>query len=621
MEALRICTITLVVAMVAAAPADASRKLSVSGLDTPASAKPGDALQISGTVRNASDRRARVAVRARAGASQLGGARLKVGPGRKKPFAIASQLPADAGIGPGEITVCAKRVNRRGGEHCRSAPLTIEGPGSTAPPATPPPPPAFTPGARTLGDPLLPQIGNGGYDARHYSLALDYDPAANVFDSATMTMTARATQNLSELSLDFQNLPVDSVTIAGAPATFSQVAATPALSGGGTQPMKLVVTPAAGILDGTDFELSVAYHGTPQVFTDPDGSSEGWIPSPVCAPPVSCNSHFVVGEPMGSQAWFPSNNHPSDKATYRTAITVPAGEVAVAVGELAGQATSGGSTTWTWTEDDPTASYLVTASNGNFEFIPDTVTEALTNRSLPIYDSISNLATLPQRTSILALTARNEEMIDALGAHYGPYPLDSYGSLWDNNPNVGYALEVQTKSHFSSLTPSASTYLHELAHQWWGDAISPRNWNDLWFNEGFAVLSEWIFNFESGASATSPAQHFDNEYAASDPGDWSTAPAILDNDPAKMFSPSFPTYTRGAMTIEGYREIIGAGPFDTFTRSLQSELAFGNISTPGFIARAKTASGFSGAQLQRLDDYFQQWLYGTTKPTITPDNF
>ena len=206
-------------------------------------------------------------------------------------------------------------------------------------------------------------------------------------------------------------------------------------------------------------------------------------------------------------------------------------------------------------------------------------------------------------------------MVDALGAHYGPYPLDSYGSVWDLNPGVGYALEVQTKSHFSSLV-GASTYLHELSHQWWGDAVTLHDWNDLWFNEGWAQFSEWLF-----ADPNSPKTHFDDEYSNAAPGDWSTAPAVLDNDPAKMFSPSFPTYTRGAMTLAGFREIIGAAAFDEFARDLQREFAHGNIDTPQFIAFAKRASGFSGAQLDLLDLYFQQWLYETKKPTLTYDDF
>ena len=418
----------------------------------------------------------------------------------------------------------------------------------------------------------------------------------------------------------------------GVAAQFSQVEATPPIPGdpSATQPMKLVVTPAAGILDGTRFEVAVSYHGQPQEFVDPDGSSEGWVPSPFCAPPASCQSHFVVGEPMGSQAWFPSNNHPSDKATFTTAITVPAGQTAVGVGEQApGSPTAnpGGTETWTWVEDDPSASYLITASNGGFDVTTSTVDEALSGRELPIFDAVTSLAGPTQSQAIAALSARNEEMIDALGAHFGPYPLDSYGSLWDNVPALGYALEVQTKSHFSSLpagpTPSTgltSTYLHELAHQWWGNAVTLEHWNDIWFNEGWAQLSEWIFGFETGSDPDSPEQHFDDLYASASADDWSVAPAVLDNDPALMFS-TFPTYTRGAMTLEGFREIVGEAAFDDFARSLQTKYAYDNISTQEFIAEALTASGFADAQRELLDDYFQQWLYGTTKPALTPDDF
>ena len=636
MKALATALSTSVLLALSAGPAAAApegkARFSISALEAPAAELvPGTDLSVTGTVRNAGRRvkRAPVRVLLRTATDQtlLGSMRTRRVAATRS-FTVRALVPANLAAGIYELAACTRKRGTHGPRRCRAIDVSVAGAGGgespTTTPTGPATPPSFSAGARSLGDPLLPQIGNGGYDARHYDIDLDYDPSANTFRQASLTMRAVATQDLSELSLDFQDLEVDRVLVNGAAAEFSQVDATPVLAGGGTQPMKLVVDPAAGIVRDSTFTVHVEYHGAPQVFTDPDGSDEGWIPNPSCPAPGSC-SYFVVGEPMGSQAWFPSNNHPSDKASFDTTITVPNGNTSVGVGELAARVANGdGTTTWRWRENSPTATYLVTASTAATplpeQYRESSVGEALTGRTLPIYDTIGSSA-MPALAPIRTMTMRNAEMIDALGAHYGPYPLDSYGSVWENNPSVGYALEVQTKSHFSIAPTTAGTYLHELAHQWWGNAVTLHDWNDLWFNEGWAQFSDWLFAFESGADANSPEDHFDDEYANASAGDWSTAPAVLDNDPAKMFSPSFPTYTRGAMTLTGFREIIGPAAFDQFARDMQTQFAYGNIDTPQFIDYAKRFSGFTGDRLALLDAYFQQWLYGTSRPTITPDDF
>ena len=137
----------------------------------------------------------------------------------------------------------------------------------------------FVRGARSLGDPLFPQIGNGGYDAGHYTIELDYDPATNVFNSARTTMVARARQNLSSFSMDFQALDVSRVTVNGLQARFRQREATPDLSDDDdvTQPMKLIVKPRGGLRKGRNFTVRVLYSGEPQLIVDADTSIEGWI--------------------------------------------------------------------------------------------------------------------------------------------------------------------------------------------------------------------------------------------------------------------------------------------------------------------------------------------------------
>jgi len=643
-----ILVFALALVLVSAGPAQAAKrkvepKLSVSKVGNPQrTATAGGRFVVDGTVRNRGRRagKGRVRVylsttrgrgwytRGRAGAVQVGAARVRVPARKRRRFGAMISVPDTSSFKAGRyfVVACVRQRGSKGAFRCRSArrQVAIAVPVQPGPGPDPTPdPPVFSAGARTLGDPILPQLGNGGYDATKYDIGLDFDPTANAFDSAVTTMTARATQNLSEFSLDFQDLAVQEVLVNGQPAGFSQVDATPDLSSdpSHSQPMKLVVTPQTGITSGSPFTVQVDYSGAePEVFTDPDSSIEGWIP----ATPTAPNSFFVVGEPIGSQAWFPSNNHPSNKAAFDTEITVPTGDTAFGAGELAGGAAvdnGDGTSTWRWSEDDPTATYLVTASNGDFDYAEEAVTETLTGRTLPIYNAVDSTANVAEKATIAARLGRTGEMMNFLADRYGPYPFDSNGALVDRTQGIGYALEVQGKSHYPSLNPGESTILHEISHQWFGNSATLERWNDIWFNEGWAQLSEWLWNSTPGSTTPEPPpeQQFDTEYA--DPtNDWSVAPAVLDNDPALLFS-EFPTYTRGAMTIQGYREIVGDAGFRDLARRLQGEFAYGNVTTREFIAVALDESGLTGADRTLLSDYFEQWLYGTTKPTITPDDF
>ena len=487
-------------------------------------------------------------------------------------------------------------------------------------------------GARTLGDPLLPQLGNGGYDARHYRIELDYDPATNHFDEATTTIHARARQSLSAFSLDFQDdLEVTRVTVGRRAAQFRFEDATPQLSDNPavTQPRKLVVTPRPSTRPkaGREFIVEVSYRGTPQAITDADESSEGWIRAcyPLAAP-QTCDGSFVVNEPMGAQSWFPSNNYPTDKATFDTRITVPSSKTALGVGELAWRKANGdGTTTWRWTEDDPTATYLTTATVGDFDYAKGSMTETSTGRRLPVYNAIDSSGTPDQKAAIRASLVRAPEQINFLSDLFGRYPFDSTGAVADRAAGVGYALEVQTKPHyaggFTSGNPSISigTQLHELAHQWFGNSVTLQSWSDIWFNEGWANWADWYWQFlENGGD--DPAALFDDLYADTPAEDWAIAPAVLDGDPTNLFA-SFPTYDRGAMTVQGYLEIVGDTVFFRFAKDLARRFEHDNISTREFIGFAVARSGLSRADRALLRDYFEEWLYGETKPSILPEAF
>ena len=171
-------------------------------------------------------------------------------------------------------------------------------------------------GARSGGDSLFPEIGNGGYDALHYEISLDYDPLTNQFNPGTYTkMTARATEYLRQFSLDFEGPEISRIEVNRRRSNFIR------------RGTKLIITPRIRLDAGRRFTVKVEYSGYVNHHVDPDESLEGWVRACRSGDPgpdnPDCFGSFTVSEPIGAQTWFPNNNVPSDKATFTTTTAVP----------------------------------------------------------------------------------------------------------------------------------------------------------------------------------------------------------------------------------------------------------------------------------------------------------
>jgi aminopeptidase N len=162
----------------------------------------------------------------------------------------------------------------------------------------------------------------------------------------------------------------------------------------------------------------------------------------------------------------------------------------------------------------------------------------------------------------------------------------------------------------------SSTIAHELAHQWFGDDVSPATWSDIWLNEGPAEFFSWLWDERAGTPpGPTTATRFDTSY--NNPAmTWNIPPAAPPTA-ADMFD-SDAMYTRGAMVMEALRQILGEDKFKAVLADYLAAHKYGNASTQQFIDLVKAEGGKDPA---RLDEFFQQWLYGAEKPTITPSNF
>ncbi|BBB01631.1 putative metallopeptidase [Actinacidiphila reveromycinica] len=434
-------------------------------------------------------------------------------------------------------------------------------------------------GAPGVGDRLFPDAGNGGYDVGRYTLDLDYDPASGRL-RGTATLTATADQDLERFDLDLAGMEVSRVTVDGATARATRA---------GTE---LRISPAHRLRRGARFTTTVAYQGVPRTLTDPDGSHEGWFRTD--------DGALALGEPVGSMAWFPGDDHPSDKAAFDVTVTVPRGLTAVSGGEPVGtRPAAGGRTSYQWRSTAPMATYLATVAIGHFD-----VTRSTTPDGLPLYVAVDPRS---DDAATAAALARIPEILSWEQGLFGPYPFASAGAVVDHLPKgrVGYALETQTRPVFPGDGPPPAvdqvTLAHELAHQWFGDSVTPSAWQDMWLNEGFATFTEWLWKAREGG----PSLDASAAAALADPAAWAFPPA---SPPDAAAVSAAPAYGRGALVLYELRRTLGAAVFGRLLKQWAAAHRHGNASTADFTAFCARLTS------RDLRPLFATWLYGAARP-------
>jgi aminopeptidase N len=300
----------------------------------------------------------------------------------------------------------------------------------------------------------------------------------------------------------------------------------------------------------------------------------------------------VVSEPIGSMTWFPNNDTLRDKATYAMTVTTPRSKTVEANGRLVGTTTHHNTRTWSWRETDEMSSYLASISIGTYDVMHDRSSSGVRSDSY-----------LDPTVGGRRLAGRVPQVIDQWETLFGPYPFTSTGIVVDNVP-VGYALEVQTRPVFPSV-PDMATLVHELAHQWFGDSVTPRDWSDIWLNEGFATYSQWLWAAQ--AKPGYPRKRFLSLYHGHRANDsfWNL-PVAEPGDGANLFGDA--VYTRGAMALQALRVRIGSRAFFHLLRRWPALHEEGNATTGELKRLAEHLSG------DNLDHFFRVWLYTAAKP-------
>ncbi|GAA1570645.1 M1 family metallopeptidase [Kribbella hippodromi] len=426
-------------------------------------------------------------------------------------------------------------------------------------------------------DPYVPTHGNAGYKVESYDLELDYRVNSNRLNGKA-TITAVATQALSRFSFDLTGLRVSKVSVNGRrPQRFTQ------RSG------KLYVT--ANVADGAEFSVDIQYAGNPKPVDSPWGEL-GWE--------ELTEGVIVASQPSGAATWFPCNDHPGDKAHYRISITTDSPYRVVANGRLVSRRVKASRTTWVFDQAAPMATYLATVQIGPYDEV-ELATSPVTIRGV-----------LPGRQvrEFRHDFARQQDMMKLFCRQFGPYPFGGYTVVVTDDP-LEIPLEAQGISVFGSnhvdgRNGSERLVAHELAHQWFGNSLTPASWQHIWLNEGFACYAEWLWSEESGgltadqqvSKAHSRLKVLPKDLLLADPG------------PELMFDDRL--YKRGAITLHVLRKHLGDEAFFDLLRTWTRTHRHGSVTTAEFITLAATYSPNEDA-LGRL---FGAWLDSYELPAL-----
>jgi aminopeptidase N len=425
-------------------------------------------------------------------------------------------------------------------------------------------------------DSVYPEAGDPSVDALHYDLTLDWDP-----DTDTLTgeevLRFRSTATAGRFQLDFSEpMTVETATLDGEEVDFEE------------KGKDLVVT--ADVAEDQEYELVLTYAGKPGPVPVPtkrgDFSSTGFTVT-------DTHETWTMQEPFGAFTWYAVNDQPADKALYDFTLSVPSPWVGVANGELESRTDEDGTTTTHWSLAEPAASYLTTLAFGDFEMTGDE-----SPSGTPITYWVNRSADPGILESLKATPAAMAWLEDKLG----PYPFDTFGTLVVDSES---GMETQTMVTLGSTeyTVSEAVIVHELAHQWYGDTVTPDDWRDVWMNEGMAMYLQGMWEAEdSGRSIDEQMEEW--SFTESYEREFAGPPAAYDRE---AFG-SGNIYYGPALMWHELRQKIGDEKFFAMIRAWPEERTNTSTGRDDYFAWLEEQTG------EELSSFLDDWLLGEKTP-------
>lgn len=424
-------------------------------------------------------------------------------------------------------------------------------------------------------------------------LALDVTPdfqARTVAGQATLRFKPIA-KPCAELRLDGVDLRVSSVTsaenILGWQATDKQV----------------IVTFAEAIPADKETSVTIMYSAAPQKGL--------YFRTPEMGYPATDSHLWTQGEPLEARHWFPSFDAPNEKFTSEVTCRVPEGMVVLSNGRKLSEEKDAatGLVAVRWLQDKPHVNYLIALCAGYFKKIEDR------HRDIPLafWTPASQIA--QARHSFRDTRDMMEFFEKEIGV---PYPWAKYDQVcvedfgWGGMENTTITI-LNDRTLFTDATEnlrdSTGLVAHELAHQWFGNYVTCKDWSHLWLNEGFATYYEALYAGHKHGGDQFLYQMLGHARGILSQANDTNAIVRRDfNQPEDQFS--FHAYPKGAWVLHMLRSQLGEDLFRRCVRTYLERHAFGNVVTEDLNKVFEELSGRS------FDQFFNQYVYHAHHPEL-----
>ncbi len=421
-----------------------------------------------------------------------------------------------------------------------------------------------------------------GFDVLHYDLEIDISMNDSIY--GVMTMDAVTNADLSLVELELEQLNVIDVKVDNVTATFNFDSH--------------VISIPVSISNGSNFSVEITYNGTPVMSND--GYNLGLT--------ISNTYAYTMSDPSGVRWWMPAYDHPWDKATIDYHVKIRDDWLVACNGLRTGieDVTTENKRIHHWSSSDPVALHVACITAADFNELSNT------HNGLPI----QNFVTDNILTEATHDFADMPFMIDTYSDYYGAYPFEKYGNTVVPIQTFG-AMEHQTMTTLGinvidGQSGGEHTIAHELSHQWFGNSLTPLTWKDVWLSEGFAVLSEAVYD-EARYGHESMLDYIeDNIHNVYKQWTNSNGPRII-YDPvySEFFAP--PSYEKAASVLLALRAWVGEDSFKHILQTWFNEYSNQNVITQEFIDLVKRETSVVESD---VDEFFNQWIFSDGLPSF-----